>query len=442
MCPNSSSARTRSLALRKERDDACDSVTASATDSDGARLAEATHFLVDLARALHRYGTTAHRLENALQGVAMRLGIEAQFFSTPTAVFLSAGLPGQEARTILIRVDPGELHLERLALLDAVATEVMEGRLSIERARRQIPEIMAAPARYGRELRLLCAGLASATAARFLGGGWREVAAAGGIGLLIGLFGTFTATRPRFARLFEPMSAAFAAFVAAILGTWVHASGDRLSNYIVVLSALITLVPGLTLTLAMSELSTRDLSSGSARLASALMTFFTLAFGVALGAQVAAVALGMAPPTVAPMALPAWTELVALLVAPFGFVVLLRASPRDVPWILCAGGLAYGGVRLGALFLGAQLGAFVGAIAVGAGSNLYARWLDRPAAVTQVPGILFLVPGSIGFQSLASLLESDVVSGIETAFRMTLVAIALVAGLLVSNVVVPPRKAL
>jgi uncharacterized membrane protein YjjB (DUF3815 family) len=59
-----------------------------------------------------------------------------------------------------------------------------------------------------------------------------------------------------------------------------------------------------------------------------------------------------------------------------------------------------------------------------------------------VPGILFLVPGSVGFRSFASLLESDVVSGVETAFRMALVAIALVAGLLVANVVVPPRKAL
>ncbi|HXU44279.1 MAG TPA: threonine/serine exporter family protein, partial [Thermoanaerobaculia bacterium] len=205
---------------------------------------------------------------------------------------------------------------------------------------------------------------------------------------------------------------------------------------------LITLVPGLSLTLAMSELSTRDLSSGSARLANALMIFFTLAFGVAFGAQVASLVLGGTPLSAVPIPLPAWTEIMALVVAPLGFVVLLRASPRDAPWILIAGLTAYLGVRLGARALGPQLGAFVGAVAVGAGSNLYARFLDRPAAITQVPGILFLVPGSIGFKSLAALLESDVVSGIETAFRMTLVAIALVAGLLVANVVVPPRKAL
>ena len=56
-----------------------------------------------------------------------------------------------------------------------------------------------------------------------------------------------------------------------------------------------------------------------------------------------------------------------------------------------------------------------------------------------LPGILLLVPGSIGFWSLAALLESDVVSGVETAFRMVLVAVSLVAGLLLADAIVPPR---
>lgn len=410
-------------------------------DSPSGHSPEAAiRFIVDLARALHRYGTTAHRLENALQGVAHRLGLEAQFFSTPTAVFLSAGLPGEEAKTVLIRVQPESMNLERLALLDGLATEVMLGEVTVETAGERIASINTAPQRYGRALMLTSSAFASATAARFFGGGWREVLAGGILGLLIGLLGLYSGPRPWLGRLFEPMAAALASFLA----TFAAAHGGRISVYIVTLSALITLVPGLSLTVAMSELSTRDLSSGSARLANALMIFLALAFGVAFGAQLASLLIAGTPAVglIHPIPLPDWTEWVALLIAPLGFVVLLRASPRDIPWILIAGITAYFGVRLGARALGPQLGAFAGAVAVGAGSNLYARFLDRPAAVVQVPGILFLVPGSIGFKSLAALLDSDVVSGIETAFRMTLVAIALVAGLLVSNVVVPPRKAL
>jgi uncharacterized membrane protein YjjB (DUF3815 family) len=104
--------------------------------------------------------------------------------------------------------------------------------------------------------------------------------------------------------------------------------------------------------------------------------------------------------------------------------------------------LSFSGARLGALMFGPQLGVCLGAVIVGAASNLYARRFNRPSAVPLVPGIILLVPGSIGYGSLSKFLESDVLSGIDTAFMMMLVAVALVTGLLVSNLVVSPRRAL
>jgi uncharacterized membrane protein YjjB (DUF3815 family) len=76
-------------------------------------------------------------------------------------------------------------------------------------------------------------------------------------------------------------------------------------------------------------------------------------------------------------------------------------------------------------------------LAVAVGSSLYERRLHRPAAVVLVPGILLLVPGSIGFRSLTALMERQAVAGIETAFSMILTAVALVAGLLVAGVIAP-----
>ena len=58
----------------------------------------------------------------------------------------------------------------------------------------------------------------------------------------------------------------------------------------------------------------------------------------------------------------------------------------------------------------------------------------------QVPGILLLVPGSVGFRSLTSLLERQAVTGIETAFSMILTAMALVAGLLMAGVIAPETR--
>ena len=176
-----------------------------------------------------------------------------------------------------------------------------------------------------------------------------------------------------------------------------------------------------------------------ARLSSAFSTFLTLAFGVALGNRVGAAIFGAAP-TAAAVPGAAWASVVALLVAPLCFTVILRAEPRDAPWIVGAGALGVLGGRVGAATFGVELGTFAGSFAVARAGNLYERWRRRPAAVIVVPGILLLVPGSVGFRSLTSLIEREALTGIETAFSMILTAIALVAGMLMAGVIVPERR--
>jgi uncharacterized membrane protein YjjB (DUF3815 family) len=120
--------------------------------------------------------------------------------------------------------------------------------------------------------------------------------------------------------------------------------------------------------------------------------------------------------------------------------VILRARPRDVPVIGLAGALAFGGARLGTEVLGPELGAFVGALVLGMASNAYARLARVVELVALVPGMLLLVPGSLGFQSLSSLLRQDTLLGLETAVRVAVVAISIAVGILVSTVIVPPRR--
>jgi len=130
------------------------------------------------------------------------------------------------------------------------------------------------------------------------------------------------------------------------------------------------------------------------------------------------------------------------VVITLSLAVLFKARLRDAGWILGASVLAWGGGRLGGIWLGPELGAFLGALALGVGSNLFARGLDRPSLVTIVPGVMLLVPGSIGFRSLESMMAQDVVAGLETAFTMIIVLVGLSAGILLANSLVPPRRVL
>ena len=308
--------------------------------------------------------------------------------------------------------------------------------MSPERGTALVEEIVTAPRRYGTFVTALSFAATSGAGARFFDGGLREVVASTVVGGVIGLLATISG-RLRIDRVFD----AVAAFVAAMLAAAFARGLGPLSTSTTILAGLLVLLPGLTLTTALTELATRNLASGTSRLAFAGLTFLQLACGVALGTEVAS-HFGPTPLVAVPESLPGWTEAVALVVAGLALTVLFRARPRDVVWVLSAGFVAYGGARYGTVLLGPELGAGAGALVLSVFANLYARYWERPSAVCQLPGLVLLVPGSLGFRSVISLLEQNVLTGVQTAFRMSLIAVALVAGLLLGNAVVSPRRSL
>jgi uncharacterized membrane protein YjjP (DUF1212 family) len=401
------------------------------------RISEASPeigLILRLGQALHQYGYPAPYLESALTRVAERFGVQSQFFSTPTSLFCSFGSL-VEQDTYMLRVEPGSVDLGKLARVHELIGRTLRGELEPGAGVEELERIVSAPPLYPRWLSVLSFGFASGGASLFLGGGPRELGLAFAIGLVVGALGALLSARRRLTGALEPVGAG----VAALLATLAAHYFPPASVYIVTLAGLIVLLPGFTLTIALTELATRHLASGTARLAGAVVVFLTVGFGVAVGnrlGQALVGAAGMAP-TVAALG---WTEWLALLLMPFAVTVLLRAQPRDAPWIFATGFLAVVAGRLGASLAGGELGSFFGALAVGVSSNLYARWIGRPAAVTLAPGILMLVPGAIGFRSLSSLLDRDIVFGMETMFRMAFVAMSLVAGLLLANAVAPPRR--
>ena len=402
-----------------------------------AEAGRGERFLLRLGGALHRHGLPADRLEEALGSCARALGLRAQLFCTPTSLFASFGEAG-EGRAELLRVEPGEVDLGRLADLDELIEAVGSGALSAEAGEARLDELAARTRRWGPAATLLAFGPASAAAACFLGGSLGAAAAAWVVGTLLGVLVVVSAGRSTQGRLLEPAGALAAALTASVLAP---EGGVEVAT----LAALIVILPGFSFTVGMTELATRHLAAGTARLAGTAVSFLSLGFGVAVGWHLGDGALveALRPALALPDApLPAWALPAALLAAPAAFTVLFGARRRDAPWILLGCLVAWGGATLGVAWLGPRLGAVLGATALAAGSHLLERHSSRPALVTLVPGIMLLVPGSVGFQSVRSFLAADTLGGVEAAFRTGLVAVSLVAGLLVAQALVPPRRAL
>lgn len=401
-------------------------------ENAAARQAE---FLLDLAVALSKYGAPAHRVEETMTACANQLGIAAEFFSLPTAVQATLG-EGWDARSYLRRVDAGYLDLSKLVDLDAVAAGVERGDISVVEGEKLVTQIDQRPPIYPWWLTTICYATAAASVARFFGGGIGEVASGACIGFVVGVVMQIASRLRGLMRVAEFIAGGVAAFMA----TAISAMYTGIDASTAMLSGLIVLIPGLTLTMAVNELSTRNLVAGTARLMGALMIFVMLGFGVVVG-QRAAASAGFVE-TASTGELPTWTTWAALLVATLGLAVLFLARPRDIIYVVIAGALGYTAARYGSAAFGPELGVCIGAFVVGLGASIFRMTRQRPSAVMLLPGLMLLVPGSIGFRSLSAFLGGDALVGIETAFAVLLLAVSLVTGLLLANVVAPTYRTL
>jgi uncharacterized membrane protein YjjP (DUF1212 family) len=102
------------------------------------------------------------------------------------------------------------------------------------------------------------------------------------VGLIVGLV-AIPAYRARAEPMVAPLGAGAASFSAATLA-WL---GLKTSPDVVTLAALVTLLPGMALTIGVRELATEHLQSGVANTANALVQLLGLVFEVGVGRSIA-----------------------------------------------------------------------------------------------------------------------------------------------------------
>ena len=105
---------------------------------------DAVGFVLRLGRALHNAGFSARRVEATLSDATTKLGIEAQFFSTPTSMMAAFGPPNSQS-THLIRAETESKHLSHRSGLDPIARDVMYGSLGPIEGTQRIEALLAEP---------------------------------------------------------------------------------------------------------------------------------------------------------------------------------------------------------------------------------------------------------------------------------------------------------
>ena len=410
-------------------------------------LEERARFITDFARRLHIAGVSAARLEGAVKSTATAIGVDCEIWSNPTGILLSLAdpaEPGSSQQTRVLRLEPAQPNLADLAELDAIAELVIAGRLSVAEASSKMRELDRPPRQSEQIWTVFAFGLASAAVAGLLRTSWVDVTVAGALGTIIGALDVASRGKPHLFAASEAIAAILATVLAAVFAHFVA----PLSIQTVVIAALIVLMPGLTLTTAVTELATGQLVTGTARFAGAMVTLFKLTFGSVAGAQIVN-ALGWSPQVSQGTTLPVLVEVVATLAAAFSFAILFKAARRDVPLVMLSAAAGYVLTRVasvwfapmqpmqGVTFAGAV---FFSSLVMAAVANIYGRVAGRPGTLVRLPSIMLLVPGSVGFRGIASLVERDYTLGMDTAMAVLSALVALMAGLLFGSVLVAPRR--
>lgn len=322
------------------------------------------------------------------------------FAVLPTLLMISFADESKDpakSQTHLLRADQG-LHSEKLYLVDELAERVSKQEIGLDEAEKELDAILNQPPRYPHWVQILCFGFSSACIAPFFfGGGWSEFFISFLLGMVVGLIGLLTSKNIIIARLYLPGSALIVSALARLLANYWFTD---VCIFTVALASVVWLLPGLSLTTAITELATGNIISGTCRMFYAALVALQLGFGIAIGSGIIFWAKSSSSSEPCSPSIPVWVNVFFFFGASIPFNILMNAKPSQWPPMTFAQGFGYLISFFGDKALNPNAVSVIAAFGVGIVGGLYSRYSHHAPVVTTLAGILLLVPGSFGVRGV------------------------------------------
>ena len=228
-------------------------------------------------------------------------------------------------------------------------------------------------------------------------------------------------------------------FVITILASLIYLIFPDFNVGISILSAIIIFIPGLAITTALEEITSKSLVSGGAKLFDSLISLFKQFFGVLLGISLMSNVIDFKPLThISDM--PRWIMFCAIPVFSVTLLPIFQVRKKDM---LLGDLTGFSGFLLTVLFssFGVLISTFIGTISVVAISVLFSKITKSPKTVYLTQGIIMLVPGSKSFMGLSSsFLNSSIINTSNLFEQVAFILMGIIGGLIFSGVFRIPKN--
>ena len=389
-------------------------------------------FLARLGAAMCAANYPVTLVRQMLDRTAAHYGVRNDGIALPNHVQVVG--PSTTGGTVVggARVD-ADLRFDQIFPLARLVSDAMAGRVSASVGESRLDAISTSARRYPAWVTVIGYGIQSAGLALVLEPTFLNVLAALALGAMVGGFLGAGRRVPALAQLVPAISAFAVASICIVAALRLELDHVGLRALI---PPLAVFLPGAAITLAVIELTSRDVIAGTSRLIAGFVQIIQLAFGILIATQL----LGMREDQLSSEAvnhIGPWAPWLGVAVYAVGVLLFLAPPVSFLPWLVLITYTAFTAQYLGDLVLGSYASGFCGGLALTLVALAVSRLRSAPPAITMIlPGFWLLVPGSMGLIGVTELFGADGDSALPaTLISMISVAFGLQAGLVCWQVI-------
>jgi uncharacterized membrane protein YjjP (DUF1212 family) len=393
-------------------------------------------FLIELSRALTTAGIAVMSIESILKKICQAYGFKAEeVISLPTFLIIKIADDNSKALEVTLQ-KPGVLPLDQVSRLYELINQAGNAEITPEQGIRRINEIINVKRQHNYIKNILGYALFSTGLGMLFLPTFNGLFFCGALGAIAGLILAYSEDKTKLT-LVLPVLTAFIVSTVFFLGV---KQGIINGSLTIMVPALAYFIPGAVLSTGMFELAANNLVSGAARLVQGVVILLLLLFGVIVGLQVAGLPEDY---IIANTATPLywWAPYIGVLIFALGMYLLMCIRNRDMLGVLIVLFTTFLGQQAGNYLLGGLFGAFIGSVIMTMiGTFLERSKLRTPYYVSIIPAFWILVPGALGFISLAALMGQNYSFSIASLIQVALTFVAISTELLIGAVIADPLK--